>query len=351
MKRLAFNPQPLQEAQLRRWIGSGWRLPFFCAGEHGELRLLPSTLAAQKPGQAEAFSCAAGTLLFGAPLPVLGLMADCPALPGEPSPESGWYWSYFSQQLSPQLVELLEYLRPATGAEAELVDITLRLEITLGEEQAHSPVSLSWNTLQRLAQHPAWQRFVIPLSPDLPLRLPLTVGRLQLSCGRARGLAAGDLLLPKETFFAPDGQGVLPLARRQFQVQLEPAAQTAHRDLLHITFSEELTMTYPNAPLEYDEQRDGDVVPGAEWQTTRGSFDDLSLELTIRCGNLQLTLGELQQLDAGSTVLVQHVTPGEALLCHGNNLLAKGELVDVNGTLGFQITRMLRNTGAALEPV
>ncbi|QIX94547.1 FliM/FliN family flagellar motor switch protein [Cedecea sp. FDAARGOS_727] len=351
MKRLAFSPQPLQEAQLRRWIGSGRRLPFFCAGEHGELRLLPSTLAAQKPGQAEAFSCAAGTLLFGAPLPVLGLMADCPALPGEPSPESGWYWSYFSQQLSPQLVELLEYLRPATGAEAELVDITLRLEITLGEEQAHSPVSLSWNTLQRLAQHPAWQRFVIPLSPDLPLRLPLTVGRLQLSCGRARGLAAGDLLLPKETFFAPDGQGVLPLARRQFQVQLEPAAQTAHRDLLHITFSEELTMTYPNAPLEYDEQRDGDVVPGAEWQTTRGSFDDLSLELTIRCGNLQLTLGELQQLDAGSTVLVQHVTPGEALLCHGNNLLAKGELVDVNGTLGFQITRMLRNTGAALEPV
>ncbi|WP_227317854.1 FliM/FliN family flagellar motor switch protein [Cedecea davisae] len=351
MKQLAFSPQPLQEAQLRRWIGSGWRLPFFCAGGHGELRLLPSPLVTQKLHQAKAFSCAAGTLLLSDPLPLLGLMADCPALPGEHSPESGWYWSYFSQQLSPQLVELLEYLRPATGAEAEIVDITLRLEITLGKEQAHSLVSLSWNTLQRLAQHPAWQRLVIPLAPDLPLRLPLTVSRLQLSCERVRGLAAGDLLLPTETFFSPDGQGVLPLARRQFQVQLEPAAQTAHRDLLHITFSEELTMTYPNAPLEYDEQQDGDVVPGAEWQTTRGSFDDLSLELTIRCGNLQLTLGELQQLDAGSTVLVQHVTPGEALLCHGNNLLAKGELVDVNGTLGFQITRMLRNTGVALEPV
>lgn len=55
-----------------------------------------------------------------------------------------------------------------------------------------------------------------------------------------------------------------------------------------------------------------------------GSFDDLSLDLTIRCGNLQLTLGELQQLDAGSTVLVQHVTPGEALLCHGNSLAGEG---------------------------
>lgn len=350
MKRLALAAQSPDEARLRRWTGSGWRLPFFREAIAGELRLLPSRALIQPDIPGEAFHCAAGTLLFSDPLPVLGLLADCPALPGVSTEDNAWYWRYFSQQLSPELAELFEFLQPAE--ERQKPDITLRLEVFLGEAQACTLLSLSWATLHRLAQHPAWQRLMAPLNPELPLQLPLTVGKLQLSAGAARRLVSGDLLLPSETFFSPEGHGVMPLARRQFQVHLELASETTHRDLLHITFSEELTMTYPNAPLEYDDQQDGEeVVHAGEWQTTRGSFDDLSLDLTIRCGNLQLTLGELQQLDAGSTVLVQHVTPGEALLCHGNSLLAKGELVDVNGTLGFQVTRMLRQTGTAMEPV
>lgn len=350
MKRLMLAAQSHDEARLRRWIGSGWRLPFFREELAGELRLLPSRTQPRSDIPGEAFHCAAGTLLFSDPLPVLGLMADCPALPGVSTENNAWYWRYFSQQLSPQLAELFEFLQPAE--ERQQPDITLRFEVFLGEAQASTLLSLSWDTLHQLARHPAWQRLIAPLNPEFPLQLPLTVGKLQLSSGAARRLASGDLLLPSETFFSPEGHGVMPLARRQFQVHLELASETTHRDLLHITFSEELTMTYPNAPLEYDDQQDGEeVVPAGEWQTTRGSFDDLSLDLTIRCGNLQLTLGELQQLDAGSTVLVQHVTPGEALLCHGNSLLAKGELVDVNGTLGFQVTRMLRQTGTAMEPV
>lgn len=350
MKRLVLAAQSPDEARLRRWTGSGWRLPFFRETIAGELRLLPSRALIQPDMPGETFHCAAGTLLFSDPLPVLGLLADCPALPGVSTENNAWYWRYFSQQLSPELAELFEFLQPTE--ERPKPDITLRLEVVLGEAQACTLLSLSWATLHQLTQHPAWQRLMAPLNPELPLQLPLTVGKLQLSASAARRLASGDLLLPSETFFSPEGHGVMPLARRQFQVHLELASETTHRDLLHITFSEELTMTYPNAPLEYDDQQDGEeVVPAGEWQTTRGSFDDLSLDLTIRCGNLQLTLGELQQLDAGSTVLVQHVTPGEALLCHGNSLLAKGELVDVNGTLGFQVTRMLRQTGTAMEPV
>ncbi|HEY3984296.1 FliM/FliN family flagellar motor switch protein [Cedecea sp.] len=350
MKRLTLAAQSPDEARLRRWIGSGWLLPFFLEGVSGALRLLPSSAAMQSAAQAETFHCAAGLLIFSDPLPVLGLMADCPALPGVSTEDNAWYWRYFSQQLSPQLAGLFEFLQPAE--EQEKPDITLRLEVSLGEERAGTLLSLSWATLRQFTQFAGWQRQSMPLNPELPLQLPLTVGKLQLSTGFARALAVGDLLMPTEAFFSPEGLGVMPLARRQFQVQLELASETTHRGLLHITFSEELTMTYPNAPLEYHEQQDGeDVVPAGEWQTTRGSFDDLALDLTIRCGNLQLTLGELQQLDTGSTVLVQHVAPGEALLCHGNSLLAKGELVDVNGTLGFQVTRMLRQTGTAMEPV
>ncbi|SQA96508.1 Uncharacterised protein [Cedecea neteri] len=42
MKRLALAAQSADEARLRRWTGSGWRLPFFREELAGELRLLPS---------------------------------------------------------------------------------------------------------------------------------------------------------------------------------------------------------------------------------------------------------------------------------------------------------------------
>lgn len=141
MKRLALAAQSPDEARLRRWTGSGWRLPFFREEIAGELRLLPSRTQIPPEAEPEAFRCAAGTLLFSDPLPVLGLLADCPALPGVNTEDNAWYWRYFSQQLSPQLAELFEFLQPAE--ERQTPDITLRLEVFLGEARAwHAAVAL-----------------------------------------------------------------------------------------------------------------------------------------------------------------------------------------------------------------
>jgi len=66
----------------------------------------------------------------------------------------------------------------------------------------------------------------------------------------------------------------------------------------------------------------------------------LPLELTLRCGALTLTLGELQRIGAGSVIEIAGIEPGHATLCHGERVVAEGELVDVDGRLGLQITRM-----------
>ncbi|MBD1589576.1 FliM/FliN family flagellar motor switch protein [Pseudomonas typographi] len=65
----------------------------------------------------------------------------------------------------------------------------------------------------------------------------------------------------------------------------------------------------------------------------------LPLDLTLRCGHLTLKLGELRRLSAGTVLEVHGVTPGCATLCHGERVVAEGELVDVDGRLGLQITR------------
>lgn len=66
----------------------------------------------------------------------------------------------------------------------------------------------------------------------------------------------------------------------------------------------------------------------------------LPLALTLRCGSLSLSLEQLQRLDHGAVLEVQGVTPGQAWLCSGEQVVAEGELVDVGGRLGLQITRM-----------
>jgi type III secretion protein Q len=70
------------------------------------------------------------------------------------------------------------------------------------------------------------------------------------------------------------------------------------------------------------------------------SLSQLPLELTLRCGQISLTLGELRRLSSGTVLDVAGVTPGFATLCHGERVVAEGELVDVDGRLGLQITRM-----------
>jgi type III secretion protein Q len=88
-----------------------------------------------------------------------------------------------------------------------------------------------------------------------------------------------------------------------------------------------------------DEQPDN-VHYAAEEPEPLDALDQLPMALTLRCGNLNLTLGELRRIAAGSVVEVNGVTPGHATLCHGERVVAEGELVDVEGRLGLQITRM-----------
>lgn len=73
---------------------------------------------------------------------------------------------------------------------------------------------------------------------------------------------------------------------------------------------------------------------------TLGSIAHLPLSLTLRCGQLTLSVDQLRQLGSGSVLEIHGIAPGRASLCHGEHVVGEGELVDVDGRLGLQITRM-----------
>lgn len=113
-----------------------------------------------------------------------------------------------------------------------------------------------------------------------------------------------------------------------YQDELEPLPEESDAQEVEYEHDEEQDATDPESELPESDTPAPDPL------------EQLSLELTLRCGNLTLTLGELRRLASGTVLEVSGITPGHATLCHGERVVAEGELVDVDGRLGLQITRM-----------
>lgn len=66
-------------------------------------------------------------------------------------------------------------------------------------------------------------------------------------------------------------------------------------------------------------------------------FNQLQVELKLVAGHLTLTGEMLEQISVGNVLTIDDVSPGQAWLESGGKILAQGELVDIDGKLGFQI--------------
>ena len=70
-------------------------------------------------------------------------------------------------------------------------------------------------------------------------------------------------------------------------------------------------------------------------------FDELSMALNVRCGTLNLTLGELRNLAPGAVLGIGGYAPGMAGLYYGDRPIGQGQLVEIDGRLGLQLSRVM----------
>ncbi len=337
MTALSLRQVSAQHARLRQRIGAGCSWPFTLAGQSGVMRL---TLANEPcPEGMSHWVCDAGSLQFSDAEAVCSLMSTCPLFALEPeAPEQAWYWPWWQQQLSAELLALFGHLS-LTQSVAEPADMLLTLTLVRGEQQAESLLALSTASLEHLINKTGWQQDAQPLPDSMMLSLPITVGELVLSPAGLQSLRCGDVLLPETLHFTPEGRGTIRSAGWQLQgeLQLQPGTM-AHFYLTEMERSN-VTLTHD----EYEQENLNPADPSRDAEPTGGATDfaPLPLALSVRCGQLKLTLGELTRLSPGAMVMIDNVKPGEALLCHGDYPLARGELVDVEGRLGLQITHLL----------
>lgn len=356
---LTLPPVGIEDATARRLLGIGVSLPFEVAGETGLLELTPGGAAGGAPC---VLACAHGVFTLDEPGTVLSLFGECPVvLPADPGPDDAWFWSLFQQTLSEPLRLAFGFLKPT--AEPAVPGIVCRLDVRVGAARVTSHLQMPGTTLLGLLRAAPWQRRSAPGFAGFALHVPLELGRLALPAGQLAALRPGDVLVPETALFDSSGQGLIRLGRHCLQVRVHSRAAplrltllaleetvmstTADTDILTPDWDD--TARYEpeaQAPEAADQPAYG-VAETEEAPMTEPvaadlpeRFDDLPLALTIRCGHLNLTLGELRNLAPGAVLQVQGATPGTAALFYGERALAHGELVEVDGRLGLQIARV-----------
>ncbi|MDF3201354.1 FliM/FliN family flagellar motor switch protein [Pseudomonas sp. 1912-s] len=316
----------------RRRLGRGLRMPFQVAGHNGELLM--------EPGRAPAgvtplfFESACGVLAFAEPGPLFSLLGECPVTLAEAGNDPGsWFWDLFQHHLSPQVRGLFGFLRLLPAPRK--LNFGCRFTVTLGPSRVVGYLWLTPESLLALCETGPWHPIAEPLPASFQLAVAVTLGRLKLPITQLRGVRAGDVVMLEQPLFDRQGNGYLHIGKRRLHVRIDDDSGPLCLTLISI---EETSVDEDFAIPQYPEHElDEPVVDvfGHE------PFDELSMALNVRCGTLSLTLGELRNLAPGAVLGISGYAPGMAGLYYGDRPIGQGQLVEVDGRLGLQLSRVI----------
>lgn len=315
----------------RRRLGRGLRMPFHVSGQRGELLLEPASAPAGVTPML--FETACGVMALSEPSPQLSLLGDCPMTIAQAAndPDS-WFWAFFEHHLSAQVRDLLGYLRVAL--DAQLPDFGCRLSVSRGESRVMGYLWLSPESFMTLCDAGPWLPTAEPIPKRFQLSIAVTVGSVQLPVNQLRTLRPGDVLVLEQVFFHAQGEGCLQVGRHRLQGHIDDETGQMR---LTLTSIEEISVDEQlSAQHSFDQEHEPVTdVFGHE------PFDELSITLSVRCGALNLTLGELRNLAPGSVLGIGGYAPGTAGLYYGDRPIGQGQLVEVDGRLGLQVSRVI----------
>lgn len=273
-------------------------------------------------------------LAFAEPGPLFSLLGECPVTLAEAGndPDS-WFWDLFQQHLSPEVRALFGYFRllPSSGE----LPFGCQFTVTLGASRV---VGFLWATPQTwlaLCDAGPWQPTAGPLPASFQLALAVKLGRLRLPNIQVRHLRAGDVVMLEQPLFDAQGIGHLHIGRHRLQGRIDDETGPLCLTLISI---EETPVDEDFATQQYPGHEDDQPVADVFGHEP---FDELSMALNVRCGTLNLTLGELRNLAPGAVLGIGGYAPGMAGLYYGDRPIGQGQLVEVDGRLGLQLSRVI----------
>lgn len=336
---LLFPPVSKDEVIARQYLDRQPILNFQLNGQQGQLRLFPLQVGERLPNKPICFVSQYGKLRLYNAEPLLSLLSLCPLLAENNYASAQWYWDMYNTALSPEIKHILGYLQPAE--ESHEPEIYCWIEIKNSEQYERGLMALSPLTLIRLLQHSAWHFSPTQQNKHFLLSFPLILASTELAASALRHLRVGDIVLPENRLFNPAGSGQLQIGAQCFSLQ--QCAPLAHSFTIVSHKEIEMEFTPVDTAFPHPDATIPPVPLSREIPEQPLEMPDLSsvpLRITLRAGTLTLTLDALQSLRTGSILTFTDFTPGQAAIYYGERPLAQGTLVDVEGVLGLQITRM-----------
>lgn len=231
------------------------------------------------------------------------------------------------ESLPPAWPALFGALAQQAGAAPGMA--ALALEIRIGEGRPLVRVSLqgSHEALLTALSRDGWRpvdKGPVPLPDDWRLRVPLELGSTSIPLAMLRTLASGDVVLVESPLFELSGQGRLRLGR----LSVTGVLSLGNQPSLAIT-NWAYSPSGPAMDTEHDALTEDQRKP---------SLDEIPVRLSFELGAIELSLGELQGLAPGMVLPIgEPMPPAVRIHCSGRRIGA-GELVEVDGRLGVQVT-------------
>ncbi|RUR90487.1 type III secretion system cytoplasmic ring protein SctQ [Pectobacterium polaris] len=343
-----------QHARIRSTLATGLALPFIRDGLAGRLHLQLANAREQaeesSTAQASCWRSDIGDISLTDPFPVLSLLSDCPLLPLTEDDDAAqeWYWTLYNQSLNPVLRALVGEIYPLDRSQKEQNSAEQHSE----DAALCAWLSVSWNGMTIRSRMQAadavwltlfsradWHRQRRALPTGMTIAIPLTLADAVLPLSALCGLRTGDLILPNRPWFTPSGEGTLSAGT----LRLRGTLQLTELAPYTFTVTDMETVSMPPSTTDTmlaDPHSESSTLAFAQMSdNVTENLPPLPVTLHIRCGSLTMTLTELQHLASGSVLTLRDVVPGQAWLYHGDIALASGDLVDVEGRLGLQITQ------------
>ena len=186
-----------------------------------------------------------------------------------------------------------------------------------------------------------------PLDRALAVELSLLVGTATLVAGEVAALEVGDVVLPEHWSARPASQSEAGISPGLWQGDARLVSVYGGPALLVALGSEVafrgLERTSPVAPRASIDVRGAGEQQGSDDMSANENAvpaAEIPVELSVELGRLTMSVGELSALVPGS-VLVSGIPVGQPVtLRAGARVIARGELVVVDGELGVRISAL-----------
>lgn len=159
----------------------------------------------------------------------------------------------------------------------------------------------------------------------------VVLGRTALTLGELHGIELGDVIMVGEHRWGESEAEVCIGDRFCYGVAVGEAALTVLRTREIRRVSED----------EAGEARQGADDGGVPSEAPLTDADDMPVTVSFDLGQIDVPLGELRRIDEGYTFNLHKPLDGAVTLRINGRLVGKGELVEIEGSLGVRVAELL----------